>query len=109
MLKKALRLRTKEDFERVFRKGNPLFFGSIVCKIIPNALPHLRLGFSFSKKHLPLASSRNRLRRILSEPFSRNRKILRGDVVIFTVKKLEKSDFGTVASISENIVKYINK
>jgi len=109
MLKKALRLKTKEDFERVFRKGKPLFFGAIGCKIVSNALPNLRLGFSFSKKHIPLASSRNRLRRIISESFFHNRSLLQGDIAIFTVKQLEKKDFGAVAAIGESVVKYINK
>ena len=59
---------------------------------MPNTLPHMRLGFSMSKKHLPLASSRNRLRRVISESFSRNYGKLEGDIAIFTVKKIEKSE-----------------
>src|SRR3989344_1459067 len=62
MLKKGLRLRKKEDFDRVFRSGKPLFFNEIGCRYLEGG-SSLRLGFSFSKKHLPLAVDRNRLRR----------------------------------------------
>lgn len=68
MLKKGLRLRKKEDFDRVFRHSKPLFFNSVGCRYLANQ-SSLRLGFSLGKKHLPLASQRNRLRRVLSEAF----------------------------------------
>ena len=74
MLKKSLRLRKKEDFNRIFRYSKPLFFNKIGCRYLFRAtreiaynLNYLRVGFSFGKKHLPLATQRNRLRRALSE------------------------------------------
>lgn len=112
MLKKSFRLRTKEDFERVFRKGTPLFFGALACKIAKNELGHIRLGFSFGKKHLEKAVSRNRLRRTLSEPFSdsvRNGQSKAVDVVFFSVKKPQPGELKTVASVAKNVVEYINQ
>lgn len=111
MLRKALRLKTTEDFERVFRKGKPLFFGAIACKITPNTLGHIRLGFSFGKKHVFRAVTRNRLRRVLSEPFSREETHCDQhpsyDVAFFSVKRVVKEQDKDFASIGESVVKYI--
>lgn len=111
MLKKALRLKTMEDFERVFHKGKPLFFGAIACKITPNTLGHIRLGFSFGKKHVSAAVCRNRLRRVLSEPFSReearSKRHPSYDVVFFSVKKVEGKQHEDFASVGESVVKCI--
>lgn len=91
MLKKGFRLRKKEDFERVFRFGKPLFFSEIGCRYLVND-KFLRLGFSFGKKHLPLAVDRNRLRRVLSEAFFEAKKEWPKsvDIVFFTVRKPKK-------------------
>lgn len=111
MLKKSLRLRTKEDFERVFRKGTPLFFGVLGCKVVKNDLGRLRLGFSFSKKHLDTAVSRNRVRRVVAAafiPLIREKRDISMDIVFFTVKKLDKSSISSVASQAQSVVEYVN-
>lgn len=111
MLKKSQRLRTKEDFERVFRKGTPLFFGILGCKVVKNDLDRLRLGFSFSKKHVDKAVSRNRLRRVVSAAFvaslTMDKMNVPVDIVFFTVKKLEKKDIVSVASQAQSVVEYV--
>lgn len=111
MLKKSWRLQTKEDFERVFRSGKPLFFGAVGCKVAKNDREHLRLGFSLSKKYLKTAVERNRLRRVLAEAFAislAGRPPLSFDVVCFVVKKPQESDFQTFASVAQSVVEYIN-
>ncbi|MFZ3032170.1 MAG: ribonuclease P protein component [Candidatus Moraniibacteriota bacterium] len=111
MLKKGLRLKTNEDFSRVFRQGKPLFFGAIACKIAKNDLGFIRLGFSLSKKHLEKAVSRNRVRRALSEAFAQHLgkefSAYQRDVVFFTVKKPQKGEVNDFASIAKNVVEYI--
>lgn len=113
MLKKGLRLIKKEDFERVFRKGKPLFFGVLGCKIIPNTSQHIRLGFSLSKKHIATAVGRNRLRRVISEVFSQSLRVKKEmasvDIVFFSLKKIEKKQNTPVASVAQSVVEYINK
>lgn len=112
MLKKSLRLQTIEEFERVFRQGKPLFFGALACKIAKNDLDHIRLGFSFGKKHIESAVVRNRLRRVLSEALFLalpKLKVLGVDIVFFTVKKLPEGDSPSVASIVKSVVEYINQ
>lgn len=110
MLKKGLRLRKKEDFERVFRFGKPLFFDEIGCRYLANA-PTLRLGFSFGKKHLPLAVDRNRLRRVLSEAFFQAKEAWpkSGDIVFFTVKKPNKMDIGMARELVKSLLERLTK
>ena len=110
MLKKCLRLRKKEDFERVFRFGKPLFFSEIACRCLAGD-PGVRLGFSFSKKHLPLAVGRNRLRRVLSEAFFQLKEEWPkgGDIVFFTVRKPEKIDMETARQIMKSLFQSLKK
>ena len=104
MLKKGFRLRKKEDFDRVFRSGKPLFFNEIGCRYATSEFP-LRLGFSLSKKHLPTAVERNRVRRVLSEAFFelRTEWPATGDIVFFTIKKPKKIDMALSRSIAGNL------
>lgn len=113
MLKKRFRLKEKEEFERVFRQGKPLFFGSIGCKIAPNTLGHLRLGFSFSKKYLKTAVERNRLRRVISAGFLAEGDFAPAnqayDVVFFAAKPLPSGPAPDVASMVQSVVEYISR
>ncbi|MDP3957063.1 MAG: ribonuclease P protein component [bacterium] len=110
MLKKGLRLRKKEDFERVFRFGKPLFFSEIACRYLAGS-PALRLGFSFGKKHLPHAVDRNRLRRVLSEAFFQLKEEWPkgGDIVFFTVRKPKKTDMETARQIIKSLFQSVKK
>lgn len=111
MLKKAFRLRKTGDFDRAFQRGKPLFFGEIGCRIAKNDFNHIRLGFSFSKKHLNLAVERNRLRRVLSEGFSgiQAKPLHQGvDIVFFTTSKPKKVDSATFRPAVESIIEHIN-
>lgn len=89
MLKKGFRITKQEDFDRVFRNGKPLFFGEIGCRGAKNGLPHIRIGFSLGKKHIPLAVDRNRTRRVLSEAFAKAEGCWPEsmDIVFFSAKK----------------------
>lgn len=66
MFKKSLRIRKKEDFDKVFRFGRVVFFEEIACRSLRKMSGDFRLGFSLSKKHLPRAVDRNRFRRVVS-------------------------------------------
>lgn len=110
MLKKGFRLRKKEDFDRVFRCGKPLFFDEIGCRYLKNT-PSLRLGFSLSKKHLPLAVDRNRLRRVFSHVFYEHKEEWPqgGDVLFFLIKKPKKTEIVRVRQIIDILFHTINK
>ena len=92
MLEKARRIRKKEEFTRVFRSGKPLFFKEYGCRILKNNLPFNRLGFSFGKKQLPLATERNRARRSLVASYQQEQSSFpQGyDMIFFASKKPEK-------------------
>lgn len=111
MLKKGFRLTKKEDFDRVFRNGKPLFFEEVACRFAPNALSHPRLGFSLSKKHLASAVERNRLRRVLSEAFaSFEAEWPDGfDIVFFSLKKPKKIDLETFRPTVSRAMQHLNK
>lgn len=110
MLKKGLRLRKKEDFDRVFRSGKPLFFNEIGCRYLKNDTG-VRLGFSLSKKHVPLAVDRNRLRRVLSEAFFRLEAQwpAGADIVFFTVRKPKKIDMAASQAIISDLFNQIKE
>ena len=112
MLDRRFRLRKKEDFDRVFRQGKPLFFGEIACRVAPNALPHLRVGFSFSKKYLPKAVSRNRLRRLLSESLALSKDQwpkTGADIVFFVVKKPASLTLDGILPVVSMTLEKLNK
>jgi ribonuclease P protein component len=111
MLKKSLRLRGKEDFNRIFRYSKPIFFNEIGCRYLSRATREitpshnpLRVAFSFSKKHLPLAIQRNRLRRVLSEAIFQLKDEWpeNVDIVFFVRKKPQNSS----ATKSLPIIRY---
>ncbi|OIP59114.1 MAG: ribonuclease P protein component [Candidatus Moranbacteria bacterium CG_4_9_14_3_um_filter_45_14] len=110
MLKKGLRLQKKEDFDRVFRFGKPLFFGEVGCRYLLDA-PSIRLGFSLGKKHLPLAIDRNRFRRVFSEVFYKHQEEWpqAGDILFFLVKKPKKVDTKQTEKIMQSLFQTINK
>jgi ribonuclease P protein component len=110
MLKKGLRMREKDDFDRVFRFGKPLFFEEIACRYLADS-PSLRLGFSLSKKYLPLSVDRNRLRRVLSQAFYEHQSEWpkRGDVLFFLVRKPKKKSIIEARLIVEQLFQFIGK
>src|SRR5262245_5668167 len=62
-------LRRKKDFDRVYARRRSVSDPWLIVYACENGLPHLRLGLSVSSKKLPLATDRNRLRRLYREAF----------------------------------------
>lgn len=107
----SLRLRTNQDFAAIFAGRNgatkrfktPYF--AILYKL--NGLDYPRLGISISKKNIPKAFRRNRLKRIIRESFRLNQHSLSAmDFVVLVYHSANNLDDKTWrASVNDAFVK----
>lgn len=65
---KAVRIRTKREFDRVYAGKCKAADGVLLLFASPNGLPHPRIGLSVSRK-VGNAVVRNRIKRLLREAF----------------------------------------
>ena len=65
-------LRRKRDFERVYADGVRVRTRNIILYVLPNDLPHSRVGVVTGRR-VGKAVRRNRARRLFREAFRRNR------------------------------------
>jgi ribonuclease P protein component len=65
-VQRHLRLRDKDDFERLKTSGQTRRYPFLILNVVPNRLPHNRYAFVTSKR-LGKAVIRNRTRRVLRE------------------------------------------
>jgi ribonuclease P protein component len=86
-LTKSRRLCCSEDFSRVFRKGVKLKQGCVITYTKNNGLDYARLGLAITKKNIPNATSRNRIKRIIRETFRLNQHLLSGIDIVTAVTK----------------------
>lgn len=77
------RLLKPAEFKAVFERGARLHERGLTVVSAANTLAHARLGLAISKKSLPLAVDRNRLKRRIRDTFRLNqRKLPAVDLVI---------------------------
>jgi len=91
---KSHRLLNSGDFQRVFdqaplRASHKLF----LMLARPNGREYPRLGLIIAKKHIRLASRRNRLKRLIRETFRHQQQNLGGiDVIVMARKGMDQLD-----------------
>jgi ribonuclease P protein component len=66
-LKRALRLRNRKDFQRVWQQGRSTASRLLILASVPNGLAIRRIGFVVSKRVSKHAVKRNYVKRVLSE------------------------------------------
>ncbi|TAK75151.1 MAG: ribonuclease P protein component [Gammaproteobacteria bacterium] len=95
------RLAKKLDFQAVFDQRHKFGRRYALVRYRRNELPHARLGIMISKSQVKLATTRNRLRRVIRESFRHHQESLKGlDLVVIIrsectllTKKMWREDF----------------
>lgn len=73
------------DFTRVFREGQRTGGGGLTVLTVKNTVDHPRLGLAIAKKHIRLATDRNRIKRIIRESFRLNQSAFSNiDIVVLS-------------------------
>lgn len=77
-----------KQFSAIYKKGRSCKSDYLAAYCLPNNIGITRIGFSISSKKIRLATTRNRLRRLIREVFRKVKKDLRPghDVVIVVVR-----------------------
>mgnify|MGYP002781356860 CR=1 FL=1 len=70
------RLHSGPEYDRAYRQGVRAGDHLFAVNVVPNALPHARLGMSVSTKSVGNAVERNRVRRLVREVFRHRREEL---------------------------------
>ena len=80
-------LRRSKDFARVYERKRSASDAWLVVYGRENGLPHLRLGLSVSKKKFPLATDRNRVRRLYREAFRLTRHLMPAGIDLILIPR----------------------
>ena len=88
---KAQRLVSKRDYSFVFQNASKIVTNDFTVLYKKNNTGIARLGFALSKKKIPLASQRNRVKRILREDF-RKQSLPAVDIVFLAKHNLQHTN-----------------
>lgn len=82
---RAMRMDNPKDFSRVFRQAKRTGGQGLTILSLENTLDHPRLGMAIAKKHIKLATRRNRLKRLIRESFRQHQFLLCNmDIVVLS-------------------------
>lgn len=95
MLKAQYRLRRKQDFQKIYRRGDYFFSPHLIVRFFPNSKNFSRYAFVVSAKVAPKAVDRNLIKRRLSEIIRLNfaRLVSGRDIIIIAKKSLLAQKF----------------
>jgi ribonuclease P protein component len=81
------------DYSRVFRQAKRIGGGGLTILTVENSVGHPRLGLAIAKKHVKLASQRNRLKRIIRESFRQHQSAFSSiDIVVLSRPGVDPND-----------------
>jgi len=87
---RAMRMNNPRDYARVFRQAKRSSTGGLTVLTVENTVGHPRLGLAIAKKHLKLASQRNKLKRVIRTSFRQHQSVFANiDIVV-----LSRTDVG---------------
>ena len=95
MLAKKNRLKRKKDFKLILKEGKRFKEDFLILKLVKNNLEKSRFSFIISQKVSKKATTRNKIKRRLSEIVRlKLKKIKKGiDVILIACPGLEEKDF----------------
>lgn len=108
MLPKINRIKKKKDFEVIFKNSKSFKSSLFIFKIMENSLSLNRFGFVVSQKVSKNATTRNLVRRRLTEVMKAeiNKIAIGTDIVIIALPGIEKKTF---SDIKEEVVNALVK
>jgi ribonuclease P protein component len=81
------------DFSRVFRQGKRIGGGGLTILTVKNTVGYPRLGLAIAKKHVKLASHRNRYKRMIRESFRQHQSAFSNiDIVVLSRQDLVRRE-----------------
>lgn len=91
--RRAMRMNRPRDFSRVFRQGKRIGGGGLTILSVENTVGYPRLGLAIAKKHVKLASHRNRYKRIIRESFRQHQSAFSNiDIVVLSRQDLVRRE-----------------
>lgn len=90
---RAMRMNNPRDYARVFRQAKRSSRGGLTVLTVDNSVGHPRLGLAIAKKHLKLASRRNRLKRVIRASFRQHQSVFANiDIVVLSRADVNQRD-----------------
>jgi ribonuclease P protein component len=103
-----MRLRSNEDFARLFRTGEPVFFQEGACYVGRNEGSCSRIGVAFKREAFPLAIKRHLYKRRLTTAIQEEAAYLpkNKDLLIFFRKRLHSESHPSFKQLVQKLLSH---
>ena len=92
-----MRMNSPRDYSRVFRQAKHVGGGGLTILSVENTVGHPRLGLAIAKKHLKLATQRNRLKRLIRESFRHHQATFANiDIVVLSRTDIKRREVSKI-------------
>ena len=94
---RGMRMNNPRDYSRVFRQAKRSSSGGLTVLSVENSVGHPRLGLAIAKKHLKLASQRNKLKRVIRTSFRQHQSVFANiDIVVLSRADVSRRDMAQI-------------